>query len=311
LSFSDSLQYIQFYPTLRCNLSCTFCFNRGIESAKDISTKDFVKIISILAAIGVGEIDILGGEPTLHSDLSQIVDLICKQNLKVLISSNGFNVQLLKKLSEPCVKENIQIGISLNYDPPSEELHEYIIKYKPLLKSVFSKKQAIPEHAMQYLRLPDIRYYLLFMDTIDKDDLKAALSFPEFFQRIVSLKNNHKNVEAVFCSGFIPDIQRYPVLRHVRCPAGTTKLTIMPDGSVYPCYLFARHNNFLLGNILYDNFTRIWKNPVLNFFRKFEKNNCINPNCELFSSCHGGCPAVSLLVSGDIAAPDPRCVRYR
>jgi len=265
-SLSKFPQYVQFYPTLRCNLSCSFCFNRGIKSGRDISIKDSAKIISILAKIGVREIDILGGEPTLHSDLSQIVDLIVENNLKATMSSNGCNIQLLEKLSET-YKKKIQIGISLNYDSLSKELHEYIIKYKPLLKSVCSKKLAIPDTAERYLRFPDMQYYLLFMDTVCNDDLKMALSFPEFFQRVTALKSNHANVEGVFCSGFIPDIQTYPVLQYVRCPAGTTKLTIMPDGSVYPCYLFARHADFVLGNILYDHFNSIWKNPI----RLFQK----------------------------------------
>ena len=146
------------------------------------------------------------------------------------------------------------------------------------------------------------------MDTVYNDDLKTALSFPEFFQKVTALKSNHENVEGVFCSGFIPDIQTYPALQYIRCPAGTAKLTIMPDGSVYPCYLFARYDDFVLGNILYHDFNRIWKNPILDFFRNFEKNTCVNTNCELFSSCHGGCPAVSLLIYGSINAPDPRCV---
>jgi radical SAM protein with 4Fe4S-binding SPASM domain len=97
---------------------------------------------------------------------------------------------------------------------------------------------------------------------------------------------------------FVQDLSLIPVrilyLQHVRCPAGTTKLTVMPDGTVYPCYLLARHDEFMLGNMFYDDFEKIWKNPILDFFRNFEKNNCINTNCELFSSCHGGCP---LLVS--------------
>lgn len=275
---------------------------------KDISINDCAKIISVISDIGVKEIDILGGEPTLHPGFFQIIDLIYKNKLRTTISSNGCNIYLLEELSRRYNNDQIKVGISINSDVVSRELHEYIIKYKPLLKSVCSKKQTIPEVAKDYLRQLDVKYYLLFMDTLNKDDLKKSLPFYEFFKKVDNLKNIYKDLDGVFCSGFVPDIENYPVLQYVRCPAGTTKLAVMPDGSTYPCYLFFKNDEFRLGNILVDDFDRIWKNPILDFFRIFEKNSCINTRCELFSICHGGCPAVSFFIFSSIKAPDPRCV---
>jgi radical SAM protein with 4Fe4S-binding SPASM domain len=302
-------RYVQFYPTLQCNLSCSFCFNRGVGTVKDISIADCARVIRCVADIGVKEIDILGGEPTLHSDFLEIVKLIWKRNLEATISSNGCNVHLLERLSQTYKKDQIRIGVSLNSNSVPGKLHEYIIKYKPLLKSVCSKDVSIPESGGHYLSLSHLRYYLLYMDAVCQDDLELSLPFREFFQRLNSLKSIHKNLEGVFCSGFLPADKKYPALRYVRCPAGTMKLSIMPDGTVYPCYLFARHDDFKLGNILNGDFSRIWKSPILDFFRTFEQNSCPNKDCELFHHCHGGCPAVSLLISGNIESPDPRCIK--
>jgi len=265
-------------------------------------------MISVISDAGVKEIDILGGEPTLHPEFFQIIDIINNTKLKTTISSNGYNISLLERLSQKYNNGCIKVGISINSNVISKELHEYIIEYKPFLKSICSKKQMIPDVAKNYLKQSDMKYYLLFMDTLHKDDLKKSLPFYEFFKKIEDLKNIHKNVDGVFCSGFVPDIENYPFLQYVRCPAGTTKLSVMPDGSVYPCYLFFRDNRFRLGNIFVDDFEKIWGNPILDFFRKFQKNSCVNKNCELFSACHGGCPAVSFLIYGSINAPDPRCV---
>jgi radical SAM protein with 4Fe4S-binding SPASM domain len=308
-NFQSKPQYIQFYPTLRCNLSCTFCFNRGIRVGTDIPFNDCTQVIGILADIGIEKIDILGGEPTLHPDFLEIVKLIWKRNLEATISSNGCNVHLLERVSQTYKKDQIRIGVSLNSISVPGKLHEYIIKYKPLLKSVCSREVSIPESGGQYLSLPDLRYYMLYMDAVCQDDLELSLPFREFFQRLNGLKSIHKNVEGVFCSGFLPDNKKYPALQYVRCPAGTTKLSIMPDGTVYPCYLFARHDGFKLGNILNNDFSGIWKSPILDFFRTFEQNSCPNKDCELFHHCHGGCPAVSLLISGNIESSDPRCIK--
>lgn len=274
----------------------------------DVSISDFEALISIVSDIGIKEIDMLGGEPTLHPKFNQIIYLLSRTKLRTTISSNGSNINLLKNISEKYHGDQVSIGISIYSDSIKRELHEYIVTYKPFLKSIFSKEQAIPEEAKNYIKTLFLKYYLIFMDTLSEEDLRDSLPFYVFFQEVNRLKNLYRHVNGVFCSGFIPDTENYPVLQYVRCPAGTTKLSVMPDGSVYPCYLFFRNREFRLGNILIDEFNRIWKNPVLEFFRKFEKNSCINTRCELFSLCHGGCPAISFLVFGDMNAPDPRCV---
>lgn len=306
--YTDFPQYIQFYPTLKCNFNCTFCFNRGISSKTEITIDDFERRVSVLSALGVKEIDILGGEPTLHPELGRIIEIIYRNHIKTTLSTNGSHVDILKKVLSEYNNGLITVGVSVNSDIITKKLHKYITTYKPMVKSVCSKKQIAPKTAEHYFGLSGVEYYLLFKDIVDKNDLKNSLPFYEFIKELNNLKDTYKNVNGVFCSGFIPDTKNYPVLQHVRCPAGTTKLSIMPDGSVYPCYLFFRHSEFRLGNIVSDDFNSIWSNPILNFFRRFDKSTCTNTRCELFSDCHGGCPAVSFLIYGDITAPDPRCV---
>jgi len=287
-----------------------------------------------MSDIGVQELDILGGEPTLHPEFSSLIDIACRNKIKTTISTNGTNVEILKELDSywsllitPTLTENppippllkggkggfevgnlVNIGISLNSDEITNELHEYIVTHKPMIKSVCTKKKTIPESVKSYIGLSGIQYYLLYMDTLCADDLKESLPFYEFYKTFNNLKKTHKNVDGIFCSGFIPDTENYPILKNVRCPAGTTKLSVMPDGSVYPCYLFFRNDEFRLGNILKDSFSSIWNNPFLDYFRKFEKNRCANVSCELFAHCHGGCPAVSYIFYNDLNAPDPRCI---
>jgi len=311
--YTDFPQYVQFYPTLKCNLSCAFCFNRGISSKKEISFADFERLVSIISDVRISdvrikEIDILGGEPTLHTGFMQMMEVLSKKGFRTTISSNGSHVYLLKELSRNYNGGLIKVGISLNSGVIDRELHEYIIQYQPMVKSVCLRERTIPEVARKYIRLRGLEYYLLFMDAVRKKDLENCIPFYEFLKKVKDLKNTYGNLKGVFCSGFVPDIENYPVLQYVRCPAGTTKLSVLPDGSVYPCYLFFRNKEFRLGNIFVDDFSRIWKNPILDFFRIFEKNICSRTECELFFECHGGCPAVSFLIYNDIKRPDPRCL---
>lgn len=299
--------YIQFFPTFRCNESCTFCFNRGISPVPDAGLSDFGKFADILAGEGIKEIDILGGEPTLHPDLISLIGMACKKGLRVSMSTNGSNVQSLIALSEKFGRELLSIGVSLNEQPVDESLSSYIHEYRPLLKSVCTGKRFVPESAASFIDVPDISYYAIFMDTLHSSDLGHCLSFPQYYLKLQDLMSRQKNVEGVYCSGFLPDIERYPSVEGVRCPAGTTKISVMPDGSAYPCYLLFRRPEFRLGNILVDDLAKIMNNPVLAYFRNYKKKSCPNSECELFSRCRGGCPAVSLMVCGDLNAPDPRC----
>lgn len=197
--------------------------------------------------------------------------------------------------------------MSLNSNELSGGLHEYIIRYRPVLKSVSTGKSTIPKICEQYIGRPGIEYFLLYMDIVDRSGLEYSVPFYDFYTELMRLKDVYKGLDGVFCSGFISGKEDYSMLKSVRCPAGTTKLSILADGSVYPCYLFFRYKEFELGNILRDNFQKIWQSPILNYFRTFNKNNCPNTGCILFTSCHGGCPAISYIFCKDLDVSDPRC----
>jgi radical SAM protein with 4Fe4S-binding SPASM domain len=272
-----------------------------------MEASDFARLTDILSGAGIGEIDILGGEPTLHTELDTLIEIAFSRGFSISMSTNGSNVPVLIRLSEEFDRSRLAVGISLNGKPPGEELSAYIKGHKPLLKSVCTKQLFMPESAPGFLGIPGIRYYAIFMDTLSAADLENSLSFPQYYMALQSVQRKFENVEGVFCSGFITDNNDPASVKNFRCPAGTEKLSVMPDGSAYPCYLLFGRPEFRLGNILNDSLNKILKSPLLGFFRNFEKNNCPESACEYFSVCHGGCPALSLMLYGDLDAADPRC----
>jgi radical SAM protein with 4Fe4S-binding SPASM domain len=303
----DRPNFIQFFPTLRCNRACSLCFNRGVETRfPDVTCSGFSRLINVLAEAGIGEIDFLGGEPTLHPDIFEFVGFARQRDIHVFLSSNGSDVKLLNRLSRAYDKEYLTLGISMNGESVSAELHDFIIKRRPLIKWICTKNLTMPETVSGYLKA-GMQCFMLFPDTIFTDDLKAGMPFPEFFRRLETLKKTFSNLEGVYCSGFIGSKDEYPGPGKFRCPAGSTKLSVLPDGSVYPCYLFFRNNEFRIGNILEDSFQDIWENPLLNRFREFGGNRCPDTGCLHFSSCRGGCPAINLLINRSPDGPDPRC----
>ena len=81
-------------------------------------------------------------------------------------------------------------------------------------------------------------------------------------------------------------------------------------GNVYPCQ-FARSENFFVGNIRDQPFSRIWgdtANPVLARFREKQARfggRCAD--CSYRDLCGGGCRVRAHAVNGDFLAEDPFC----
>ncbi len=294
--------YIQFYPTLRCNRTCDFCFNRSMPATRDMSRTDFRAMLEVFTGTPVKTIDIMGGEPTLHPDIVAFVQEAGMRGYSVNLSTNGSHLDVLSRIMS--LGAHIAAGISVNDRETFEQVRGFIRDHRPVVKAVFNRKldRTLME---EMLSLRPKKFYLLYRDILCSDDLCEAVPFPEY--RAAVEKDFGRQAGMVFCGGFLPDTREYPKLARVRCPAGTAKLGVMPDGSVYPCNLFFGVQGFRLGNILNDHFTDIWNHRVLAFFRTFRSNSCPVKSCALHADCHGGCPAQSFFSTGDLSAPDPRC----
>lgn len=300
--------YVQLYPTLRCNLACSFCFNRGLTEVEDLSPANFERILDVLAAAGVDTVDLLGGEPTLHPQLPELLASLGERGMRTTLSTGGSgDLALLERGGEPRAARGVRVGVSVNASTVSARLREFIARRSPMVKSVCTRDWRVTPVVEEHLRRPGAEFFLLFMDATAPEDLNATVSFPEYAARLRAVQRAHPGVRGVYCAGFVDDPEDEPLPAAVRCPAGTAKLSILPDGSVYPCYLLFRRPEFRLGNLLTDTFEEIWAHPALEFFRTARENACTRRECAFHGECRGGCPAVSLLVAGDLAAADPRC----
>ena len=87
------------------------------------------------------------------------------------------------------------------------------------------------------------------------------------------------------------------------CSAGNNALTIMPDGTVYPC----RRLPIPIGHALEDGFFKIWYGSEVLWRIRDPKNlggKC--GACDLITKCRG-CRAMAYFTTGDYMAEDPQC----
>lgn len=319
-----SPSFIQFYPTLRCNQDCRFCFNKNIQGAssyEDMSRDDALRLAGILAEAGFQEVDILGGEPMLVPWIKEFIRQITTFDMTLNISTNGSLPEKVEELAD-IPSESINIGFSLhgfagthnaltvsdNFSRVVKGIGNMVRAGKnPVVKSTLTaeNKDEIHELVMFLKNLGVKRYYLLHEDTIGRSDA-AGFSFPEFRECFLKIQ---EGLEGMLEIGFVAAsaFYKYGSRKQARCDAGITKLALLPDGAVFPCNLFFGLREFCLGNIFKDDLKKLLDNPVLEKFRNFRGNQCTFNACRHHSTCTGGCPAHSYFFHGSLDAVDPRC----
>src|SRR3989338_2532144 len=106
---------LQVFITNVCNLRCTGCFARNIigENNHEIGLEEYGKVIADFVSKGGKQVNLLGGEPLLHSKLLEIIALNKDNNLKTTIYTNGYFLNRFKKES----LEGAKLRVSLyHYD---------------------------------------------------------------------------------------------------------------------------------------------------------------------------------------------------
>jgi len=115
------------FITSHCNLKCSYCFaedymrskagssHRGSGDLKVISIENYERILDYLTASEVSIVSLTGGEPTLHPDFFQIVELSLKKGFTVSIKSNAtWNEETCNEIKN-LPKDNIHFLLNVNH----------------------------------------------------------------------------------------------------------------------------------------------------------------------------------------------------
>ncbi len=317
-------KYIQLYPTDRCNQNCGFCFNSRSDTLKDMSPADALDLLDLMADCRIPGLDIMGGEPFLLSWMPSFLRAAVEKGLMVNISTNGSFPEVMEDLMG-INPHKLTVGISLegssseshnrhtsanNYDKAIASITGLVsLGLNPVVKTVLThESMADMQDIVAILKKMRIqRFYLIHRDlfTINPSERKAALSYPEFITFFLNLRKQNPDIEVnrVHASCF----EKESLPNGIRCAGGVRKLSVMPDGAVYPCNLLSRFDYYCLGNIFRDSLDEIWSNPRLGLFRSFSSNRCSMPGCPNHPSCTGGCPAHAVFHGYDMHDTDIRC----
>src|SRR5437870_8344659 len=117
-SWGRKIGSVRISVTDKCNFRCTYCMPaEGLEWLRRdeiLSFEEIARLTSILAALGVGEVRLTGGEPLVRRDMPELVRMLGSipgvEDLS--LTTNGI---LLERLAGPLVKAGLQrINVSLD-----------------------------------------------------------------------------------------------------------------------------------------------------------------------------------------------------
>ena len=312
------------HVTQRCNLSCLGCYSDGCSRnvIADAPRERFASAFEKLVQLGVGIVNISGGEPFLRDDLPELCADARERGIgRITVITNGTRVDegMLARMAGcvDCVAVSFD-GASA--DAPAwirgEQRFDYLVEAVGAIGRAGIQPHIIPTiHSRNYGDMPaylrlaqelgaTMNFSLL--SCLDSETAsRCGLAFDEKALRTLG--------KAIFDAGkcgpvAVSDLPVGSGLSlKMRCGAGATCLSVDADGTVYPCHML-HYAELALGSIFDDPVERIVGSAIaaeLATLTVEGVEDCVGCECKWF--CGGGCRARAYAETGSLYASDPFC----
>ena len=310
--------------TNACNINCKTCYNRSgtNTSRQEISFVQLQDAILKLMELGAKQFIFAGGEPTLHSQFEQILDLVkIYPDYHFCISTNGtvhnqklidiyntvhnFNVQI--SLDGSCEEVNSITRGKGNFQRTLEFLHKLDpVKKKLRVKMVISKNNLFDVESFYRMvvslgGVPEFAFVNKQGNAITHwDEMGISLEGKFAVIRVINKLNSELSIKALLplCTSKCPLSGKSPNLA----------ATIKVDGIIMPCQLLY-DNHFMLGNIFYLDKTNFEDrlNYVSSLVEARETTDYGCNRCIIRSYCKKGCMALAFNMTGNSLSCDGEC----
>lgn len=295
--------YVEIGVTNRCNHRCIFCALDWFEKKPvDIDPVVLKHALHDMAECGVKSVMFAGeGEPLLYPDICECVEYSRKEGLDVAITTNGVLFD-----REKC--ERILPALSwirFSVDAGSSEVHKkvHLGGSKDLDRIIANIKDAVAIKrqnnlpvviGVQYLLIPDnlddlLSFIEIFKDIgVDNVQIKPYSQHPLSKNRFVISYADYQHLEEDIRNYGTPEFQvifRSQTAERLmkkrdydKCYGLSYYTLIESDGSIIPCNLFHKNEDFTYGNLNHESFSNIWcgerRKTVLKQFTKEQIMGC-------------------------------------
>ncbi len=283
-----------------CNQKCVHCyaFNEKLSNEPELDTESWFKIIDILKEERVPQITFTGGEPTIRSDLVELIEH--SKWFITRLNTNGIllNKDLCKKLYDAEL-DNVQI----TFYSSDMEIHNKLVGGNHYLETLGGIKNAIEakldvsintplcslnkdyKSTIEFLSKLGVKYFtcsglIPTGNTKESESKELVIDKEELLKSLdEALEYARKNeLDIQFTSPGVLDekdlIERKLIVPS--CGAGISNMAVLPNGVVIPCQSWLKGEE--LGNILDTKWTDIWNSKMCKTIRKNackKENTCL------------------------------------
>lgn len=310
--------------TYRCNDDCAHCYNARPRNYPELDTEEWYKIIDRVWEIGIPHIVFTGGEPTLRSDLPELIDH-AERNGQI----TGLNTNARRLSDNDFVKQLVDAGldhIQITVESHDPSIHDQMVRAKGAWRQTIAGLRNVldtPLYVMTNTTMlqPNSRF---LGDTLD---FLASLGVPTIGLNALIYSGHGRSVGTGLKEAELApllDLAREKTSRHGQrliwytptqychfdpmqlelgvksCTAALYNMCIEPDGGVIPCQSYYHQ----LGNFLHDSWDSIWNHNLSKTLRERDYIPAKCRDCTLLSECGGGCPLILATQDPGLIKPD-------
>ena len=329
----DEEFYFQWHLTERCNRACRHCYQDGSPTS-ELGLNDLFTIVDLMeGAVNkwetTGTLSLTGGEPFLRKDdLHTLMDRIDRSDALAYydILTNGSLITRDEAMALTRHPKLRRVQVSLEgATAKTNDAVRGAGSFEATLNAIRRLRDAGIDVSvmstisrLNHQEVPDLielagreGVATLALERLIpegtgeelSDQVLSADELHDLYQLVYSLATDNPPVRVLMYRPLFALIAPEDHTVGALCSAGNNALTIMPDGTVYPC----RRLPIPIGNVLTDGFFKIWYDSEVLWRIRNPKNlsgKC--NNCSLLTQCRG-CRAMAYFTTGDYMAEDPQC----
>lgn len=338
---------ILFVVNTKCYTDCVYCYADRKTTYTPLETTRILEFIDEAKEIGIGIIDLSGGELLLHKDYEVIIKKLVDYGYNPYISTklpvSQKQLDVLRNIGISRLQYSIDslvptlqksnLGVSAAYVGNMKRSVDYAdrLGLKLIIKSTLTKE------TMTIDGLDLLFQYMLSLKNIVKytftptgyshfksyelyDGIKPTLAQVNEVRSFIEKKYNDVAFEINWDTGSIHSPEEFRNRQEfdtrALCTGNVSGLVVLPDGKVTICEELYWNKHFIIGDLTKNSLAEIWHSPEAHALYRFTKdqlaaNSACNA-CDTFAECRhrrGVCWKEVMACYGkeNWSFPDPRC----
>lgn len=256
-----------------CNLKCSFCKETN-RIKRNMTKEEFTNIVEKIKDYTDYIYLHVKGEPLLHKDIKEFLDIAYKNNIKVNLTTNGTLIKQVINSIKDCKAVN-KINFSLHSENNKENY----------LEEIFESVKELPKSVTCIYRL-----WTLNNNELDEKSTTIVDKIKEYYNLSTDIvdKIKRENNIKIFNNIYVDKDNEFewPTINDHKsngyCYALKTQIAILVDGTVVPCCL-DDDGTINLGNIHYQSLDDIINSEKYKNLQKSFQDR--KPCEELCKSC--------------------------